>query len=191
MKARGLFVVGALCGAAALAIPRAVGFLHTAVAKANNGEPPGVEARVHTREEFAFTAKGTIEQVAPLFGADKERVWAVDWNPRFLFPQPAMDTEGMVFTTDRHQGHAVWVNTQLDLKSARVQYVYVVPDRVATLITLSLIPVGDRTHVAVKYERTSLSADADEHVRRMAEGDRGSGSEWEKAVDAYLGKASR
>jgi hypothetical protein len=191
VKAAGLFVVGALCGAAALAIPKAVGVLRTAAAKADSGETPGAEPRVHTREEFEFTAKGTIEQVAPLFGADKERVWAADWNPRFLFPLPAMDTEGMVFTTDRHQGHAVWVNTQLDLKDGRVQYVYVVPDRVATLITLSLTAVGNRTRVAVKYERTSLSADADEHVRRMAEGDRSSGSEWEKAVDGYLGKASR
>ena len=73
MKARGLLVVGALCGAAALAIPRAVRFLHTAVAKANSGEPPGVEARVHTREEFAFTAKGTIEQVAPYHVASVRR----------------------------------------------------------------------------------------------------------------------
>ena len=132
-----------------------------------------------------------MEQVAPLFGADKERVWAEGWNPQFLFPLPGADREGMVFTTNHQHRNAIWVNTELDLRNGRVQYVYVVPDAMATLITLRLTPAGDRTHVAVTYERTALSAETDELVRHAAESDRGSGHEWEEAVNGYLKQAKR
>jgi hypothetical protein len=51
--------------------------------------------------------------------------------------------------------------------------------------------VGKRTGVEVTYERTALSAEADEHARHMAEGDRGSGPEWEKQVNGYLEKSRK
>jgi hypothetical protein len=82
----------------------------------------------------------------------------------------------------------VWVNTEFDLKNGRVQYVYVVPDALATVITLQLTPQRNETHVEVEYARTALSAEADEHVRHMAEQDRSAGTEWERAVNEYLEK---
>lgn len=191
MKAAGFFVAGALCGAAVMAIPQLAAHLHTEARAAIGGKNSASGTRLHTQEQFEFMANGPMEQVAPLFGADKERVWAAEWDPQFLFPSPGTDKEGMVFTTDRHQGHAVWVNTELDVRNGRVQYVYVVPDAMATLITLRLTPAGDKTHVAVTYERTALSSDADMRVRQMADGDRGSGPEWEKAVNGYLERARR
>ena len=190
MKAAGLFVLGALCGLVVMAIPRAIGHLRAAF-RSDRATKSANDVRPHTHEEFEFTANGTLEQVAPLFGADKERLWAEGWDPQFLFPLPGADREGMVFTTDHHHRNAVWVNTELDLKNGRVQYVYVVPDAMATLITLRLTPVADKTHVAVTYERTALSAETDKHVRNMAEGDRRCGAEWEQAVNGYLMQATR
>jgi hypothetical protein len=83
------------------------------------------------------------------------------------------------------------VNTQFDLKNGRIQYVYVIPDALVTVITLQLKPDGDQTHVEVAYDRTALSAEADSHVHHMAEGDRNSGPEWEKQVNDYLGSSRK
>ena len=113
-------------------------------------------------------------------------MWSPDWNPQFLYPLPAADARGMVFTVTHGHQKSVWVNTQLDWKNGRVQYVYVIPDVLATLITLELTAEGDKTRVDVEYERTALSADADEHVRKMAEKDRAAGPEWEKQVNGWL-----
>jgi hypothetical protein len=132
-----------------------------------------------------------MSDVAPMFGAEKERLWAADWNPQFVHPHPAADEQGMVFAVDRDESHEMWVNTEFDLKNGRINYVYVIPEALVTVITLRLTRLGEDTGVDVKYERTSLSPEADERVRQMAEGDRRAGSDWQKAVNAYLAKPNR
>jgi hypothetical protein len=104
---------------------------------------------------------------------------------------PAADEEGMVFTVAHDHLKAAWVNTEFDLKNGRIQYVYMIPDVLVTVITLRLRPEGDHTQVEVEYDRTALSPEADAHVRHMAEGDRTSGPEWEKQVNGYLERATR
>jgi hypothetical protein len=193
MKIWTIFLVGALCGVVAAAVaPKVAMHLHGAV-HGGLGQvgtsADGAGMRVHSKETFAFTANGLMEEVAPLFGADKERVWAPEWNPQFVYPTPVKDAEGMVFNVAHGHRRAVWVCTEYDLEKGRVQYVYVIPEALLTVITLRMKPEGKQTAVEVTYERTALSAEADEHVRHMAEGDRGSGPEWEKQVNAYLQKA--
>jgi hypothetical protein len=184
-----LFLVGTACGAVLVALPRVVEHLHAAVHGSHGGGAGSV--RVHTEEKFAFTANGPMAVVAPLFGADKERVWSPEWNPKFIHPFPAGDEEGMVFTVAHDHLKAAWVNTEFDLKSGRIQYVYVIPDALVTVITLRLTPEGDKTQVEVQYDRTALNVETDGHVRHMAEGDRKSGPEWEAQVNAYLTKAGK
>ena len=63
------------------------------------GEPP---SRAHVSNSFSFTVNAAMHDAAPLFGPEGERVWAGDdWNPQFVFPIPARDVEGAVFTV-RH-----------------------------------------------------------------------------------------
>jgi len=185
MKSGWLFVFGLACGVAVMAAPRVAAHLHGVIRGAKS--PAGTQ-RAHTKEEFWFTAHAPMEQVAPLFGADKEREWSPHWNPQFLYPVPAADQQGMVFGVAHGHLQSVWVNTELDLKNGRIQYVYVIPDAVATVITLHLAGEGNQTQVQVEYERTALSADTDEHVRHLGEGDRSSGPEWDKQVNGYLEK---
>jgi len=179
-----LFVLGVVCGAAAMAAPRIVRHLHAALQGGHGGATGAVP--VHTEEKFEFTVHGPMETVVQLFGADKERVWAPGWNPQFLHPIPANDEQGMVFTAAHDHLQSVWVNTEFDTKSGRIQYVYVIPDALATVITLQLTPNGKETKVEVEYDRTALSAEADRHVRHLGDGDRKSGPEWEKQVNGYL-----
>ena len=180
-----LFVLGLVCGALVMAAPPIAVHMRRVFHGQRSG-PTGSEQRVHTEEKFAFTAKGRMEVVAPLFGAAKERVWSPGWNPRFIHPLPAADEQGMVFTVAHDQLTAAWVNTEFDLKSGSIQYVYVIPDALVTVITLRLLPQGDQTRVEVGYDRTALRAEADAHVRHMAEGDRKAGPEWEQQVNDYL-----
>lgn len=189
MKAAWLFVLGVVCGAAVAMAPKIAAHLHSALGRGHGDKPAQGATRAHTEEKFAFVARATMEHVAPLFGAEKERVWAPGWDPQFIHPQPAADEEGMVFAVKHHHMKSVWVNTQFDLKAGRIQYAYVIPEALVTLITLKLTAEGNQTRVEVAYDRTALSQETDAHVLQMAEQDRSSGPEWEKQVNGYLERA--
>lgn len=154
--------------------------------KANVEAGTQADARVHTREEFDFIANAPMARVFPLFGAEGERVWADDWDPRFVWPAKAEDREGMVFHLAHGDRTATWVNTSFDPAAGRVQYVYLLPDIMATVITLSLTPRGKSTHARVRYERTSLAVSANAKVSEMAEHDRRAGPEWAAQINRYL-----
>jgi hypothetical protein len=145
-------------------------------------------ALLHTREQFCLVANAPFEAAWPLFGADKERAWAPDWDPIFLWPDKAFDQEGMVFKVRHAEKTAVWVNTAFDRIERRIQYVYVIPDVVVTVITLKLMPQSGSTAVDVVYERTSLNCAANETVQEMAARDRLAGEEWSRQINLHLGQ---
>jgi hypothetical protein len=146
----------------------------------------GRQGAVHTREQFEFIADAPLDVAWPLFGADAERAWAPDWDPVFIWPEAATDEEGMVFKVGQGNHAAVWVNTALDRAASRIQYVYVIPDLVVTVITLRLSRTGTATHVAVTYERTALAYAAGEAVNQMAGRDKMAGPEWAQQINQYL-----
>ena len=142
----------------------------------------------HVENGFEFTVRAPYDKVAPLFGAHGERVWGGEhWDPQFLYPQPAQDVEGEVFTVAHGHTHATWVNTAFDLQSGHVQYVYVVPDIQAVLIDVHLEHDDPaRTGVKVFYERTALKARFNDHIREMGRKDRESAAEWREAIENYF-----
>jgi hypothetical protein len=145
---------------------------------------------VHVRNEFEFTVHAPYTITAPLFGPEGERGWAgAEWDPHFLYPQPAADKQGAVFTV--HHGHhrSYWINTALDLEGRHFQYVYVIPEVMATLIDVRFSELdSENTKVNVAYERTALNPAANEHVREAGRSDSNQGAEWGKAVNDYLAK---
>jgi hypothetical protein len=141
---------------------------------------------LRTCEEFDFVAQAPVDAAFPLFGADAERIWAEDWNPLFLWPARTEDREGMVFQVAHGDRTATWINTVFDRQARRIQYVYVLPGCVATVITLGLTSQGDSTHVTVRYERTSLSPGANAQVSGMAAHDRRAGPQWSAQINRCL-----
>jgi len=141
---------------------------------------------LHTREQFTLIANAPFELAWPLFGAYRERDWAPDWNPSFIWPEKPVDREGMIFKVGHGDKTAIWVNTVFDQAVRRIQYVYVNPNVLVTVITLKLEPNGDSTRVEVVYERTALAEAANEIVRDMAAGDRVAGEEWSQQINTYL-----
>lgn len=188
MKSSWLFVSGAVCGAAVSAVlPRVAIHLHETASQITGGiHSPTAAIRAHTEEKFAFIAHAPMEEVAPLFGAKQERGWSPHWDPQFIYPLPAADAEGMVFAVKHGGRSSIWINTDFDVKNGRVQYVYIIPDTMTTVITIRLKSEGSLTNAEVQYDRTALTAEAETLVRRMAEQDRRAGPFWEAQMNGYL-----
>ena len=148
--------------------------------------PP--EALFHVSTSFDLTVHASYAKTAPLFGPEGERAWAgKHWIPEFLFPQPAADVEGAVFTIQHGNLKAAWVNTVRDLDARHFQYVYFLPDLMVTVIDVRFKPQGtDSTAVHVVYTRTALTPEGNVHVTAMSQGDKTAGNEWQEAIDDYL-----
>ena len=161
-----------------------------AIASSRSQAQEGVKpALAHTHQEFSFEVQAPHDQVFPLFGALEEKKWAKGWDPQFVYPIPAHDQQGMVFTRKHGGMSSVWTCTAFDETTGHVQYVYVIDDAMVTLIDIHVVKAGTaETQVSVVYERTALQPEANEHVAHMATGDAGSGSEWAEAINGYLAK---
>ncbi|PWB72810.1 hypothetical protein C3F09_06060 [candidate division GN15 bacterium] len=142
----------------------------------------------HVRNSFTFSVAAAFEHTVPLFGAHAERVWARDdWNPQFLYPVPAKDVPGAVFTLDREGRQSIWINTAFDLQAGHVAYVSVVTGEVITSIDILVRPVDTgHSHVEVVYERTALSPGAVHHVHQLGKHDALAGPEWEESIAKAL-----
>lgn len=148
------------------------------------------ETLAHVSNSFTFTVHAPVQRAALLFGPNGERNWAGEhWDPQFLYPVPAQDVEGAVFTIQHGPHKVVWVNTLFDMEHGRMQYVYFMPDRLATTINVRLQPVDSgNTRVDVTYIRTALQPDANEQVWEMGEHDKASADEWANSINHYLQK---
>jgi hypothetical protein len=155
-----------------------------------SGTAEPAQALAHVSSSFSFIVNASMRNAAPLFGPEGERAWAGDnWNPHFLFPAPARDIEGAIFTVQHGEHSALWINTIFDLEGGRMQYVYVLADLLATTIDVHLNPVdAQHTKVDVTYTRTALRPEANEHVAAMSKHDQKQAPEWEHSINAYLSK---
>jgi hypothetical protein len=144
----------------------------------------------HVRTEFELTVRAPYAVAFPLFGPEAERSWAgTDWDPQFVYPSPAADIQGAVFTVKHGAHQAVWVNTVFDLEGRHIQYAYFISDVMMTTIDLTFLPLDSTdTKVTVVYERTALRVDANQRVQEFGAADRERGADWEKATNAYLQK---
>lgn len=186
-----VFVLGVVFGSGVSQVPKMMMHLRATTHGGQKDATTIGDVLVHTEERFAFTAHAPLEEVASLMGAYKERLWAPGWNPKFIYPKPAADKQAMVFAVAHGDRNSVWVNTEFNRKMGRIQYAYVLPDTLATVITLQLTPEGKDTRVEVEYDRTALSAEQNAKVRQMAEQDRNSGAEWELQVNTYLNEPKK
>jgi hypothetical protein len=144
---------------------------------------------LHVRTSFDVVVHAPYARTAPLFGPNGERAWAgKHWNPEFVYPQPARDVEGAVFTVQHGPYSAVWVTTLFDLDARHFQYVYFLTGLMVTVIDVHFTEdKANETGVHVVYTRTAVTPDGNQHVTAMSEGDKRAGAEWQKAINEYLG----
>ncbi len=154
----------------------------------NAGGAARGEAPVQVKNSFSFGVHAPLREVAPLFGPEGERCWAgKHWNPVFVWPRPAKDVQGAVFTVQHEGRTGVWVNTVFDTVAGRMQYVAVVPDAMTFTVDVKLTPVsGSLTKVDVTYTRTALDAGLNEEIEEMGNRDRENGPYWQKEIEGAL-----
>lgn len=154
------------------------------------GQPAMAQAAApaHVRNSFHFVVTAPFGRAAGLFGPEGERCWAgPHWKPEFLYPQPAQDIEGAVFTVQHGPHKSVWINTIFDPAGGRMQYVSFVPDTLVFTVEVRLsILTPSTTKIEVTYVRTALDAGANEDVVAMGKRDAGTGPEWQKAIEDCL-----
>ena len=142
----------------------------------------------HVSNSFTFTVHESAQAAALLFGPQGERAWAGDeWQPEFVFPLPAKDVEGAVFTVRHGAQQIFWVNTLFDVPGGHLQYVYMIPDLLVTTVDVRLHAIGaTNTKVDVIYARTALRPEANAHVQAMGQTDGKQGKVWQDQIAAYL-----
>ena len=145
-------------------------------------------APAHVSNSFEFDVRAPITEVAPLFGPEGERCWAGNhWNPVFVYPRPAKDAEGAVFTVAHGTHTVVWVNTIFDVAGGRMQYVAVIPEVMTFTVDVRLSPAAATlTRVRVTYTRTALDVSANDTVQAMGKKDGDAGPDWQRSIESYL-----
>jgi hypothetical protein len=144
---------------------------------------------LHVSNVFEFDVRESQQQVAPLFGAHRERFWAEGWDPQFVYPQPAEDRQGSVFHVKKGSHDSTWITTIFEPEKGHIQHVYFIPEVTAVLIDIHFSPAPNSgTHVHVRYERTALSAEMNNHIREQGNKDAKSAEEWRMAIESYFRK---
>jgi hypothetical protein len=142
---------------------------------------------LRTQTAFDVTVNLPYTEAAPLFGPEGERAWAgKHWNPQFLYPQPAHDEQGAVFTIQHGPFTVTWVNTLFDVEARQFQYAYFIPNILVTTIDVRFTPANAITRVHVVYTRTALTPEGNDHVATLTASDKAAAQNWQQAIDAYL-----
>jgi len=164
----------------------------TAISATSLAQPSSPQL-LRTQTAFDLVVHLPYAEAARLFGPEGERPWAGNhWDPQFLYPQPAHDEQGAVFTV--HHGHvtAVWVNTLFDLEDRHFIYAYFIPDIMVTTIDVRFTPSSSTTTtVHVLYTRTALTPEGNDHVTTFTATDKTAAHEWQQSIDTYLATRKR
>ncbi len=143
---------------------------------------------LRTQTAFDIIVRLPYAQAAPLFGPEGERPWAgKHWDPQFLYPRPAHDEQGAVFTVQHGAATAVWVNTLFDLEARHFIYAYFIPGIMVTTIDVRFTPTNPTTtQVHVTYTRTALTLEGNDHVTKFTATDKSAAQNWQSEIDSYL-----
>ena len=173
----------------ALAIPAAAVLAASAFGQSAAPTPQ----LLRTQTAFDLTVRLPYTEAAPLFGPEGERPWAGShWNPQFVYPRPARDEQGAVFTVQHGSVTATWITTLFDLEARHFQYAYFIPGIMVTTVDVRFTSVNaNSTGVHVVYTRTALTPEGNDHVTAFTNTDKTAAKDWQQSIDTYLASRNR
>jgi hypothetical protein len=114
-----------------------------------------------------------------LFTPEGERLWAPDWEPRYLHPPDGSATPGMVFTTGHGGEETLWTLTRHEPEMGAIEYVRVTPGSRMGTVRVQCSEAPDGTRVTVTYALTALSDEGNTKLRSLA------GGAYEAFIDSW------
>ena len=148
----------------------------------------GTGVRVHMDRAGVVPVALPFAEAMPLFTPEGERAWAAGWDPHYVHPVGVGAGEGLVFqTANKGEETATWVQTRYEPAAGLASYVYVVPGHHTTMVDVGVTPDGEgRSRASVRYRMTSLSPDADDHVRDFDEAYEQEMVDWAEAIQRHV-----
>lgn len=136
----------------------------------------------------SFLVDGKLEDVFPLFGPIKEKLWAEGWEPEVIFSNGALVEEHMIFKTRvaTPEKYYTWVVTQFREDEHLVEYTVSTPNRI-WFIRVKCEAEDVRTKATVAYSYTGLNKEGNDLNRsalaKMYSSDL---KDWQDAINYYL-----
>ena len=137
---------------------------------------------------FEQTIEGTAGEIFPLYCPVRELDWAPGWNPSLVISQSGVAEEDCVFVTETEGAESIWVVTEHDPVTFRLQMWKLTPGITTCRLDIRLLPIAaGRTRATITYTHTSLGPKGDEFVRAFTrEHYESFMGHWETAMNHYL-----
>jgi hypothetical protein len=106
----------------------------------------------------SFVLDAHIEDVFPLFGPIKEKLWAEGWNPSVVYAKNNFVEQHMVFQTKGSPEEELynWTVTDFQPSNYLIEYTVFTANRI-WFIKVICIEKDNGTHVSVTYTYTGLN----------------------------------
>ena len=174
-------VVASPSAAPAPASPRPAGWPAITDAQVKQGDTV-----VQATRTMSLDLPGSADRAFPLFGADREREWSPEWDPKFVAPtSPGQSPDGAIFLLDHHDPTPmVWVMTDYDPGERIVRYAVVRPGRAVTQLWIRVVPVSaNACRADVTYRYTSLAPEGQHVVEHFIQ----AFPEWKHHWESHIG----
>ena len=135
-----------------------------------------------------FKIAGPVDVVFPLFSPLGEKSWVPEWDPELLHPPGARWERGLIFRTKEERGDAIWIVTDLDHASHKVEYRRVESNRYVARVEVRCTALSAvETGVQTTYEFIGLSDEGNEEIAAMTEDAyKAKMTRWRDWIEAYL-----
>ncbi|HEY0742280.1 MAG TPA: SRPBCC family protein [Chryseosolibacter sp.] len=136
----------------------------------------------------SFLVDGKLEDVFPLFGPIKEKLWAEGWEPEVIFSNGELVQEHMIFRTQvsSPENYYTWIVTQFNPEQHLVEYTVTTQNRI-WFIRVKCTAENTRTKATVTYTYTGLNKQGNDLNRNALERMYSSDlKDWQDAINYYL-----
>ena len=138
-----------------------------------------------------FTQKNLAppSTVFPLLCPVREAEWVPGWKYRLVYSKSGFAEKGCVFATPAEDGSQItWTVTRFEPATHKIEFCWVWPEMISTLVEISLIEAVDRnTSATIRYTYTALSAAGEGELDRYdQEWFENKMKMWETAINHFL-----
>jgi hypothetical protein len=146
-------------------------------------EKPNRVSRSYVQHLVAIPSR-VFELLCPV----RETDWVNDWRPKVVFSESGVAEPGCVFLTPSIPDDALWLMTEYDRETCRLQIIKIIPGVVVGTIDIGVEADGDHGSTAhITYAYTSISDHGDRALDEFTEEHfTGFMKTWESELNHYL-----